>query len=188
VTEIPTAPVLYVVGCAAPPVLQVADLIRQAQGRGWDVCVILTPTAAVWLEDSLEELAALTGHPVRQRYKLPGQPDVLPPADAVLVAPATFNMINKWASGHADTLALGLVTEGIGKGLPLVALPHLNSWQAGHSAFPRSADQLRADGVRVLIEEADGNVPHVPGAPGPRPAFPWSLGLDALEEARRSRT
>lgn len=186
-TEIPT-PVLYIVGCAAPPVLQVADGIGQAQGRGWDVCLILTPTAALWLEDSLEELASLTGHPVRQRYKLPGQADVLPAPDAVLVAPATFNMINKWAAGAADTLALGLVTEGIGKGLPLVALPHLNAWQAAHSAFPRSVDQLRVDGVQVLIEEADGNVPHVPGAPGPRPPFPWALGLDALEDARRSRT
>jgi hypothetical protein len=188
VTEIPTARVLYIVGCAAPPILKVADGIGQAQARGWDVCLILTPTAALWLEDSLEELAALTGHPVRQRYKLPGQPDVLPPADAVLVAPATFNMINKWAAGTADTLALGMVTEGIGMGLPLVTLPHLNAWQAAHSAFPRSVDQLRADGVQVLIDESDGNTPHVPGSPGPRPAFPWVLGLDALEDVRRSRT
>lgn len=187
-TEIPTAPVLYIVGCAAPPVLQATDAIKQAQGRGWDACLILTPTAALWLEESLEEIAALTGHPVRQRYKLPGQPDVLPPPDAVLVAPASFNMINKWAAGTADTLALGLVTEGIGKGLSLVALPHLNSWQAAHSAFPRSVQQLRADGVQVLIEEADGNTPHVPGAPGPRLPFPWALGLDALEDVRRSRS
>ncbi|MBS2534256.1 flavoprotein [Catenulispora sp. NF23] len=178
--ETPRRPVLYLVACAAPPVLDIADPIKQAQDRAWDVCLILTPTAALWLEDSLEELATLTGHPVRQRYKLPGQPDVLPAADAVLVAPATFNVINKWAAGSADTLALGLITEGIGKGLPLVALPHLNSWQAAHSAFPRSVEQLRADGVRVLIEEADGNTPHVPGAPGPRPPFPWRLGLDAL--------
>lgn len=185
-TEI--SPVLYIVGCAAPPVLQVADAIKLAQGRGWDVCLILTPTAALWLEGSLDGLASLTGHPVRQRYKLPGQPDVLPPADAVLVAPASFNMINKWAAGTADTLALGLVTESIGKGLPLVALPHLNSWQAAHSAFPRSVDQLRADGVRVLLGEADGNTAHVPGAPGPRSPFPWSLGLAALEDVRRART
>jgi hypothetical protein len=186
VTGIPeTAPVLYIVGCAAPPVLQVDDAIEEAQRRGWDVCLILTPTAALWLEGRLEELAALTGHPVRQRYKLPGQPDVLPPAAAVLVAPASFNMINKWAAGSADNLALGLVTEGIGLGLPLVALPHLNAAQAAHSAFPRAVDQLRADGVRVLLGESDGNVPHVRGGGGPRPPFPWALGLDALEDIRR---
>jgi hypothetical protein len=169
---------LYIVGCAAPPVLHIADAIGQAQERGWDVCLILTPTAALWLEEPLKTLADLTGHPVRQRYKLPGQPDVLPPADAILVAPASFNTINRWAAGSADTLALGLITEGIGKGLPLVALPHLNSWQAAHSAFPRSVDQLRADGVRVLLGDADDHVPHVSGEP--RKPFPWALGLDAL--------
>lgn len=185
-TRLPqTAPVLYIVGCAAPPVLQIPEVIELAQARGWDVCLVLTPTAALWLEVAIEDLSALTGHPVRQSYKLPGQPDVLPPPDAVLVAPASFNMINKWAAGTADTLALGLVTEGIGKGLPLVALPYLNSWQAAHSAFPRSVDQLRADGVRVLLGESDRNVPHMPGVPGPRIPFPWSLGLDAIEDVRR---
>lgn len=177
-------PVLYLVGCATPAVLEITDPIKQAQGRGWDVCLILTPTAALWLEDELENLAALTGHPVRARYKLPGQPDVLPPPAAVLVAPASFNTMNKWASGHADTLALGLITEGIGKRLPIVALPHLNAAQAAHSAFPRSVDQLRAGGVRVLLGEDDSHVPHIIG--GPRKPFPWSLGLDALDEAQRS--
>lgn len=175
----PSRPVLYLVGCATQAVLEIADPIGQAQDRGWDVCLILTPTAALWLEPELEDLAALTGHPVRARYKLPGDPDVLPSPDAILVAPASFNTINKWAAGTADTLALGLITEGIGKALPLVALPHLNSAQFAHSAFGRSVDRLRADGVRVLLGEADGHVPHVIGSF--QKPFPWSLGLDALD-------
>ncbi|NUQ98887.1 MAG: flavoprotein [Streptomyces sp.] len=169
---------LYLVGCAAPPVLDIDTPIRQALDRGWDVCLILTPTAATWLESELDNLATLTGHPVRAWYKLPGQPDVLPPPDAILVAPASFNTINKWAAGTADTLALGLITEGIGKRLPLVALPHLNSAQAAHSAFGRSVDQLRADGVRIILGDDDGHVPHVIGST--RKPFPWGLGLHAL--------
>jgi Flavoprotein len=35
--------------------------------------------------------------------------------DAIIVAPATFNTINKWAVGISDTLALGLLTEAIGR-------------------------------------------------------------------------
>jgi hypothetical protein len=35
-----------------------------------------------------EALAEHTGHPVRSAYKQPDEPDVLPPADAFLVAPA----------------------------------------------------------------------------------------------------
>ena len=181
----PAKPVLYLVGCATPAVLEIADPIGQAQDRGWDVCLILTPTAATWLEADLDGLSMRTGHSVRAWYKRPGQPDVLPPPDAVLVAPATFNTINKWASGHADTLALGLITEGIGKRLPLVALPHLNSAQAAHSAFPRAVERLRADGVRVLLGDDDGHVPHMIG--GQRNPFPWPLGLDALNGPRPSK-
>jgi hypothetical protein len=68
-----------------------------------------------WID--VPALSERTGHPVRSDYKLPGEPDVLPPPDAIIVAPATFNTINKWAAGIADTLALGLVCEGIGMGL-----------------------------------------------------------------------
>lgn len=32
----------------------------------------------------------------------------------------------QWALGISDTLALGLLIEGIGKGLPLVSLPCFN--------------------------------------------------------------
>lgn len=174
-------PVLYLVGCAAPPVLEITNPIEQAQARGWDVCLILTPTAAMWLEEHVDKLAKLTGHPVRSRYKLPGQPDVLPPPDAILVAPASCNTINKWAAGISDTLALGLITEGIGKPQPLVVLPHLNAAQATQSAFSRSVDQLRADGVRIILGEADGHVPHVIGSP--RPPFPWEVALDAVSSA-----
>ncbi len=168
-----TQPVLYLVGCATPPVLEIADLVERAKARGWDVCLILTPTAAVWLEDQLPALAALTGHPVRFRYKRPGEPDVLPPASAILVAPASFNTINKWAAGIADTLALGLITEGVGKSVPLAALPHLNSWQAAHSAFDRSVAYLRGDGVDIVLgEDRNQSKP-----------FPWGLGLDAVSGA-----
>jgi Flavoprotein len=95
-------------------------------------------------------LEAATGHPVRSDYKQPDDPDVLPPPDAIAVAPATFNTVNKWAAGISDTLALGLLTEAIGKRLPIVALPFVNAAQAEHPAFYRSIEQLRDEGVRLL--------------------------------------
>jgi phosphopantothenoylcysteine synthetase/decarboxylase len=126
----------------------------------------------------MAELAKLTGHPVHTDYKLPGQPDVLPHPDAILVTPATFNTLNKWAQGIADTLALGLVTEAIGLQLPLVALPYLNQAQAAHPALSRSVDFLRANGVTVLLGEG-GFVPHVPKH-GNVDAYPWGAALAAL--------
>lgn len=164
-------PVLYLVGCAAQPVLQIAALVRACIGRGWDTCLILTPTADRWLAADRDALAEATGHPIRSAYKLPGQPDVLPPADAVLVAPATSNTINKWAAGISDTLALGLITEAIGKRLPIVTLACLNEAQSAHPAFPRSVATLRAAGVDILLHD---------DAHSTDAEFPWQRGLDAL--------
>ena len=59
---------------------------------------------------SLEEQ---TGFPVRHQHKKPGAADVLPMADAIIVGGASFNTLNKWALGVSDTLALGLITEGM---------------------------------------------------------------------------
>ena len=170
--------VLYVVSCAAPPVLRVETLIDLAQGAGWDTCLILTPAAARWREKDLFSLSQRTGHPVRSQYKLPREPDVLPPAGAMLVCPATANTINKWALGISDTLALGLITEAIGRRLPLAALPCCNAAQARHPAFGTSVSVLRSAGVTVLLG-AGGFVPREPGQGGGE-EFPWQAGLDAL--------
>ncbi|MEV4438655.1 flavoprotein [Streptomyces sp. NPDC049577] len=167
--------VLYLVCCAAPPALRITTGIHAAQAAGWDVCLILTPYAHRWLEDDVTTLHELTGHPVRHQYKLPQEPDVLPPPDAVLVAPATFNTLNKWAAGTADTLALGLITEAIGLGLPIVALPHINAAQAAHPALDRSVATLRGAGVTVLLGEG-GHDPHAPQ----QGTFPWQEAIGAL--------
>jgi Flavoprotein len=86
-----------------------------------------------------DRLADLTGHPVRDDYKRPEDPDVLPfPPDAFVVAPATFNTINtinKWANGISDTLALGLLNEGLAAGQPIAAVPNPNITLAKHPAF-----------------------------------------------------
>jgi phosphopantothenoylcysteine synthetase/decarboxylase len=170
--------VLYLIGCAAPPVRESAKAITLAQESGWDVCLVLTPTAARWLADDVDDLAALTGHPVRTTYKLPGEPDVLPPPDALLTAPITLNTLSKWALAIADTLALGLLTEGIGKGLPIVALPYINAAQYAHPALANHLDVIERAGVSVLLGDG-GHIPHPPGH-GHAEAFPWQAALDRL--------
>ncbi len=87
--------VLYVIACAAPPARDVHVLVRLAQAEGWDVCVLATPSGRDFLDASV--LERLTRHPVRSEYKRPDEPDVLPPPSANVLAPATFNTINKWA-------------------------------------------------------------------------------------------
>lgn len=176
-----TAPperVLYVVTCATPAARHVGELVSSAQGEGWMVCVIATPSALRFIDQAaLEEQ---TGFPVRSDYKQPGTPDVLPPATAIIVGGASFNTINKWAAGISDTLALGLLTEGIGLELPLVALPFLNAAQAAHPAFNRSVRELRQAGVKVLLGD-EGYTPHAPHQGSKNLSqYPWEKALQGV--------
>jgi phosphopantothenoylcysteine synthetase/decarboxylase len=173
------AGVVYVIVCGAPPASEVGTLIKQAQTSGWDVCVIATPSAIGFIDrPALEEL---TGHPVRSHYKQPDENDLLPAPNAIIVAPATFNTINKWAAGISDTLALGLLTEAIGKRLRLIALPFINRAQAQHPAFEHSVQRLRAWGVQMLYGP-DVYELHEPGTGSQRlHLFPWDLALAALD-------
>jgi phosphopantothenoylcysteine synthetase/decarboxylase len=144
------------------------------------VCVIATPSALKFMDPP--RLAELTGHVVRYDYKQPEEPDVLPPPDAMVVAPATFNTINKWAGGISDTLALGLLNEGIGLGLPIVAVPFPNIALARHPAFTRSLEQLRAWGVRLLFDPDVYPLPTPNMGPPAAGLFPWPALLAELAE------
>ncbi|MGW1511343.1 flavoprotein [Streptomyces sp. NPDC002394] len=164
---------LYLFAGAAEPVFDIARVIEEAQADGWDVCLGLTPTAARWLAGSLEGLGVLTGHPVRWDYAFPGEGEVWPEAAAVLVAPATFNTVNQWALGIVDKFVVGVVAEGIGKGVPMVAVPCLSAAQARHPQFERSVETLRGVGVSVL--HGEGEVEE-----GDSALFPWRAALDAV--------
>ena len=67
------------------------------RARDGSTCLLATPSAVKFLD--VPALAKQTGHPVRSDYKDPDYPDSLPGPDAVVVAPATVNTINKWAAG-----------------------------------------------------------------------------------------
>ncbi|MFI6228527.1 flavoprotein [Micromonospora echinospora] len=170
--------VLYVIVCGSPLAGRVGHLVELAQRDGWDVCLVATPDGAKFVD--VPALAQLTGHPVRTSYKQPQDPDVLPPADAMVVCPATVNTVNKWAAGITDTLALGLLVEAQGLGVPIVAVPFTNNAMATHPAFRAALDRLREWGVTVLFGD-DVYPLHAPGT-GERylHTFPWQLALDAL--------
>jgi phosphopantothenoylcysteine synthetase/decarboxylase len=165
--------VLYLVVCAAPPARRIGELIDLLQqGGGWSVYVIPTPTAMTWVD--APRLAAQTGHPVRAESRGPDEPTWLPPADTIAVVPATFNTINKWAAGINDTLALGVLNEAFGLGLPVLVSPYAKPALTAHPAFSRSLATLKAAGADLTETEAI------------RPAsdnqsFGWQVITDALQ-------
>jgi len=171
-------PVLYVIASGAAPARELPALIS-AVTDDWDTCVITTPEGSRFFD--ICRVTELTGHPVRSSFKDPDAPDMLPPADALAAAPATFNTINKWAAGISDTLALGLLNEAIGLGLPIVTVPWPNAPLARHPAFGRSISTLRDCGVQVILDAG-----HLPDDDNSGQAeFPW----EALRaELARMRT
>ncbi len=173
--------VLYVVACAAGPAGEVGKLVDAALQDSWIVQVIVTPTGRDFVD--VVAVESRTGRPVRSEYLKPGEThfDPLPKADAIIVAPATFNTINKWAHGISDTYALGVLAECTAFRLPIVVLPFVNSALASRRPFKRNVAALREEGIRVLLGKGEFE-PHEPGTGGSRiDAFPWKLALKETE-------
>ncbi|MFI1414215.1 flavoprotein [Streptomyces sp. NPDC020707] len=163
-------PFLYVVVCAAGVADGIGELISLAQERTWEVGVIATPLATGFFDVAAVE--ARTGRPVRSAWRSPGDPRPFPDPDAVAVAPATFNTVNKWAAGISDTLALGTLCEAYGMGVPISVLPCVSEALTAHPAYRDSLERLRGMGVRF------GE--HAFGGPEQR-GFRWEQALDLLE-------
>ncbi|MEW1612194.1 MULTISPECIES: flavoprotein [unclassified Streptomyces] len=166
-------PFLYVVVCAAGIAGEVAQLITAAQERGWEVGVVATPQGLGFIDAPGVE--AQTGYPIRSAWRSPGDPRPLPDPDAIAVAPATFNTINKWAAGISDTLALGILCESYGFGIPTAVLPYVSSAQAAHPAYTESLRRLRDMGILVGAHE-----PHHPKSGGVAGQFRWEEALELL--------
>ncbi|MFD3463784.1 flavoprotein [Nocardia fluminea] len=159
--------VLYAIVTGASGAETVGELVALAQADGWEVCVVPSPNGTRFIDT--EALAAQTGYPVRSTFKEPGTEDLLPPPDAVVVAPLTTNTLAKWAAGIGDTLPLALLVETTGAGLPVVAVPHARAAQLKFPAVVTALSNLAEWGVRfVHISEGD--------------AVPWMTALKALDQ------
>jgi phosphopantothenoylcysteine synthetase/decarboxylase len=181
-TDHSLTPVLSVVVCGAGPATTIGTLVKLAHERGWIVQVIATPAALDFFDPATIE--AQTGSPVRSQYRKPGEARSQI-ADAIIVAPTTYNTINKWAHGISDTYALGVLAETTGLGVPTVVLPFVNSALASRPPFQRSVEALRAEGVRILLGPG-GVEPHPPRTGGELiDSYPWHLALDEAERMLR---
>src|ERR1039458_3199040 len=149
-----TAParVLSVIVCGAGPASEVRTLVKLARERAWTVQVIATPAALDFIDAAA--LEAQTGSPVRSQYRKPGEPRSRS-ADAIIVAPASYNTINKWAQGISDTYALGILAEATGLAVPIVVLPFINSALAARVLFRRSVEEMRREGIRLLLRSEE---------------------------------
>jgi phosphopantothenoylcysteine decarboxylase len=170
--------VIHLVASAAPPVLALDELVALLQADRWDVYVIATPTAATWIDsDGVRDRIHV---PIRSRQRLPHEPGRLPPADVVVVVPATFNLLNKWVAGISDDVALGTLNEAVGAGLPIVVAPYMKASLAAHPTLVGNLRTLASWGVTVTPIE--GIRP-----PASAESYQWHVVMSALSDIRGSQ-
>jgi phosphopantothenoylcysteine synthetase/decarboxylase len=101
-----------------------------------------------------------------------------PPRGVVLFAPCSFNSLNKLAHGIADSLALSVVAEAIGRRTPVIVGPSLNA--------PLLAHPVAQESLRILPTWHVAIVPPVDEGEGPRLAPSGQL-LEAVHPFVRRR-
>jgi phosphopantothenoylcysteine synthetase/decarboxylase len=78
-----------------------------------------------------------------------------------MFAPCSFNSLNKLAHGIADSLALSVVAEAIGRGTPVIVGPSLNAPLLNHPEAQASLKKLPGWGVVIVPPVDDGEGPRL---------------------------
>ncbi len=133
------------------------------------------------------EIEELTGAAVRSSYRpSPRDRRSLPTTGALVIAPATYNSINKIALGLADNYAMTSVAELIGRQVPTVIVPFVNAALAARAPFRNAVASLRDEGVRVLLGPDHQWEPHPPGSGNERQrSFPWTTAFETAAQLRQ---
>ena len=168
--------VAYLVLSGTTTAARCPELARGLIGLGF-ATVIALPTPNASRVIAPRELADIEGVQVVQSYfDLAIRPR--PPRGVVLFAPCSFNSLNKLAHGIADSLALSVVAEAIGRQTPVIVGPSLNAPLLAHPQAQASLRTLPSWGVTI--------VPPVDEGEGPRLA-PSGLLLAAVRPYARRR-
>lgn len=127
------------------------ELARQLMQEGASVQVVMTEAAQQFVTPVT--MQALTGNPVylsQWDSSIPNNMahiELSRSANAILIAPASADLMAKLSLGLADDL---LTTLCLARDCPLLLTPAMNKQMWEHAATQRSAQRLTADGVTLL--------------------------------------
>ena len=128
-----------------------AEVLRGLQRAGCLVRVAMTKRACEFVQPLT--FRALSGSHVIVDDYAPDNPDPIAhitfsqSVDLLLIAPATANLIAKFANGIADDF---LSSTYLASTAPVLLAPAMNTTMWQHPATRRNLEQLRADGVHIL--------------------------------------
>jgi phosphopantothenoylcysteine decarboxylase/phosphopantothenate--cysteine ligase len=132
-----------------------AEILRGLQKAGCTVRVAMTKRACEFVQPLT--FRALSGSHVIVDDYAPDNPDPIAhitfsqSVDLLLIAPATANIIAKFANGVADDF---LTSTYLASTAPVLIAPAMNPTMWQHAATQRNLNQLRSDGVRILEPDA----------------------------------
>jgi phosphopantothenoylcysteine decarboxylase/phosphopantothenate--cysteine ligase len=141
--------VLGVTGCIGA--YKACEVLRELQKRSADVHVVMTQNAQRFVTATTFE--ALSQHPVfTDQFALGTESEIqhvslADSADVLLVAPATANIVGKFARGIADDALSTLYTA---TRAPLVIAPAMNVNMFEHEAVVENLEILKSRGATVV--------------------------------------
>jgi phosphopantothenoylcysteine decarboxylase / phosphopantothenate---cysteine ligase len=131
------------------------EVLRGLQRAGCEVRVGMTRRACEFVTPLT--FRALSGHHVVVDDYAPDNPDPIAhitfsqTIDLFVVAPATANLIAKFANGVADDF---LTSTYLAANAPVLVAPAMNTTMLLHPATQRNLMRLRADGVHIVEPDA----------------------------------
>jgi len=141
--------------CGGIAAYKAVEVLRGLQKAGCNVRVAMTKRACEFVQPLT--FRALSGHHVVVDDYAPDNPDPIAhitfsqTIDLLIVAPATANMIAKFANGVADDF---LSSTYLACTAPVLIAPAMNTTMLEHPATQRNLERLRADGVHFVEPDA----------------------------------
>jgi phosphopantothenoylcysteine decarboxylase/phosphopantothenate--cysteine ligase len=146
--------VLGVTGCIGA--YKAAEIVRGLKKKGFAVQVIMTASATEFITpltlETLSEQRVITALFGSEREQGTRHISLTEDCDLLLVAPATANILAKFANGIADDF---LTTFFLANRAPVLIAPAMNTQMLDHSAVQENIATLRRRGVE-LIEPGEG--------------------------------
>ena len=141
--------------CGGIAAYKAVEVLRGLQRAGCTVRVAMTKRACEFVTPLT--FRALSGSHVVVDDYAPDNPDPIAhimfsqTADLLIVAPATANIIAKFANGVADDF---LSSTYLACSAPVLIAPAMNTTMLQHPATQRNLQRLRADGVHIIEPDA----------------------------------
>ncbi len=137
---------------ASVAIYKACDICRELTKAGHDVHVVMTRTAAQWINPVLFE--ALSNNPVITDATASGMAhiDIRTGADLMLVAPASADLIARAAQGRADDILAATLLAYTG---PRYLTPAMNPSMYAHLATQKNLETCKSYGYHIL-DSANG--------------------------------